>query len=77
MTATEYFTETTKAFNQQFINWVDVWLFDNGYRIALVGGIVPERIWRKEGCIDVNVRNREVQFQTRIPQTEEELMKLI
>lgn len=77
MTATEYFNETTKGFNHQFINWVDVWLFDNGYKIFLVGGIVPERIWRKEGFKEVNVRNREVQFQTRIPQTEEELMKLI
>lgn len=61
----------------QFVNWVDVWLFDQGYRIILSGGIVPERNWHKTGSGVVNVRNREVQFQGRIPQTESELIKFL
>lgn len=60
----------------QHINFADMWLYKNGYRIDHAGGIIPERYWVKEDE-RINVRNYEVQYSNRIPQSEKDLLQLI
>lgn len=70
----KHFQEKTGGL--QLINWVDIWLYSNGYRISHAGGIIPERYWVKDDK-NVNVRNYEVQFSNRIPSNENELTCLL
>lgn len=57
----DYFQDKTGGSTKlQFANWVDLWCWNNGYRISFSGGVIPERFWSKEKFKDVVVRNNEV-----------------
>jgi len=69
----DHFHETTKG-TMCYVNWVDNWLWSNGYRINFAGGIIPERHWHKEGFKNVVVRNTEVNMSMYLPTTEKQLV---
>lgn len=73
MQFTEYYTSIVKDINVGRSNWVDVALFDMGYRISNYYSLVGEREWTKEGKQPMQVRHNEFCFQMRLPRDMNEL----
>lgn len=71
----DHFKEMTGGSSeQQFINRVDQWLWNYGYRIDRAGGLIPERTW-SYGTNRIIVRNLECLFSSvELPETEEQFV---